>query len=569
MKIPLNQFEQIIDETILKRGLAYFKKGAITDFSEISNGSFEAIVSGKQENYTVQLEVENNTIVEHNCDCPYDMGPVCKHVVAVIFHIQQDELGLSQSSLHDSRSRGGKSRTKHKPPSVHQQVKELLKTISHEELMDFVEECCKNDKTFRNYFLALFGHLNLNQSKEFYQKQIRSILRRAAGQKGWIGWSDMYNVVAETQPFLENAEQYLQRKNFEIVIFISAALLEEMTQALQYGDDSNGDLGYFIESAMELLSKVSKEEVSISIRQDFFEYCISAFKGNLFEGWDWHLGILHIAGNLALHEQDADLILDCLDAIHNEYEKELAQSYKLELLRKYKDPKEVEAFINENISNSKIRKQEIEKSFENQDFDKAMALAKDGIACDEQSKPGLAKEWYDWLLKIALAQNDTPNIIKLARYRLIKSFGSSLDYYQILKNTVDPDQWHPFLEEIIKDVSTINRWPNTALLRNIYIREEWWDRLLLMLKKNLSLEQIQEDEKYLAKDFSVELVELYREMLIRYVERNMGRKHYQNACRYLRRMKKLGGNEQVKELIEMFQKKYPLRKALLDELSTI
>ena len=38
MKIPLNEFEHVIDETILKRGLAYFKGGAITDFSKISTG---------------------------------------------------------------------------------------------------------------------------------------------------------------------------------------------------------------------------------------------------------------------------------------------------------------------------------------------------------------------------------------------------------------------------------------------------------------------------------------------------------------------------------------------------
>lgn len=41
MQIPLNEFEQIIDETILKRGLAYFNSGAITDFSEISTGVYE------------------------------------------------------------------------------------------------------------------------------------------------------------------------------------------------------------------------------------------------------------------------------------------------------------------------------------------------------------------------------------------------------------------------------------------------------------------------------------------------------------------------------------------------
>lgn len=561
MRIPLNEFEQLIDETILKRGLAYFKGGAITDFSEISNGEYEAIVSGT-EDYTVQLEVENNAIIEHNCDCPYDMGAVCKHVVAVIFHLQQDELELNESSPNSPEK-------KKKTKSVNQQVKELLKAISHNELIEFVEENCKKDKKFRNYFLASFGHLNQNQSKEFYQKQIHSILQTAAGRDGWIGWSDMKYVVKATEPFLENAEKYLQKKNFENVFFISTALLEEITKAFQFGDDSNGDLGYFVESAMELLSKLSKEEISSALKQETFEYCISAFKQKLFEGWDWHLGILHIAGDLIDNENEADIILNCLESVNGEYEREYAQSYKLELLRQYKNQKDVEEFINKNISNSKIRKQEIEIAFENQNFERAIALAKDGITCDEQSKPGLAKDWYDWLLKIALVQNDKPKIIEYARFRLIENFGATQDYYQILKNNIEPEKWHPFLEEIIKEVTPKNRWTYTELIRKVYIKEEWWDRLFLMLKQNLSLENIQENEQYLAKDYSAELIELYSERLTNYVEKYVGRNNYQTACRYLRRMKKLGGNDKVNELIELFRKQYPQRKALMDELTRV
>jgi hypothetical protein len=109
----------------------------------------------------------------------------------------------------------------------------------------------------------------------------------------------------------------------------------------------------------------------------------------------------------------------------------------------------------------------------------------------------------------------------------------------------------------------------TELIRTIYIKEEWWDRLFLMLKQNLSLENIQENEQYLAKDYSSELIELYFERITNYVEKYVGRNNYQTACRYLRRMKKLGGNEKVNKLIELFRKQYPQRKALMDELTKV
>ena len=560
MKILLNEFEQVIDETILKRGLAYFKNGHITEFTEIAKGVYGALVEGTEE-YTVSLHITNNSIEEHHCNCPYVMGPVCKHVVAAIFHLLQDILELDKKTVSKPKAK--------RTTSVNQQVKELLKVISHKELIEFVQENSKKDKKFRNYFLASFGHLSQNQSKEFYQKQIHSILQTAAGRDGWIGWSDMKYVVNTTEPFLENAKKYLANTNFENVFFISSALLEEMTEAFQYGDDSNGDLGYFIASAMELLSKLAQEKLSNSLKQELFEYCISSFNKGLFSGWDWHLEMLQIACELIEKERDANTILSCLETINGEYEREQAQSFKLDLLRKFKDEKEVEKYIEKHISNSSIRTKEIEKAFESKNFERVITLSKDGIKCDEKDKPGLVKVWYNWLLKVAQYKKDTSKIIEYARFLFIDNFHPEQDYYKILKDNIENEKWHPFLEEIIIEITSKNRWNYSELVRKIYIKEEWWDRLFLLLKQNLSMENIQQNEQYLSKDYSSELIELYSDSITNYVAKYIGRSHYQTACRYLRRMKKLGGNEQVDELIELFRKQYPQRKALMDELTRV
>jgi polyhydroxyalkanoate synthesis regulator phasin len=567
MEISLSKFEHIIDETILKRGLDYFKKGAVSDFSEISNGEYEALVSGSDE-YTVRLKVENYVIVEHDCDCPYDLGPVCKHKVAVIFYLVQDELGLNEPTPKRSKKTETQKRTP-KTKSSGLEVIDLLKQISHEELIEFVAESCKTDKKIRNQFLVSFGHLSQDQSKRFYQKQIHSILQAAKNRDGWIGRSDMIYVMNTAMPFLQMANQFFQQGKFEYVLFISAALLEEMTKAIQYGDDSNGELGFFIESAKDLLLRLAQEELSPSFKKEMFQYCVKAFQSNIFKGWDWHLGMLQIAGSLVKNETEAEIIMHCLDSVEGEYNKEAAQSYKLELLRQYKDPSEVEEFINNNLTNSIIRNEEITKAFENHNFERAIKLAKDGIAMDQKDKPGLAVDWYDWLLEIALVQKDTPSIIRYARYRFMRSFRAKHDYYQILKQNIEPENWDSFLEEIIKEETPKQRWTYSDLIRQIYIREEWWDRLLLMLKQNLSLENIQRNEEYLAKDYAEQLIELYAERIPNYVDKFIGRKHYQTACRYMRRMKKLGGNKRVNELIELLRSQHPKRVALMDELNRV
>lgn len=558
MQIPLDEFEQIIDDVILKRGLSYFNNGSVLNFLEISTEEYEAVVSGSEE-YTVALKISNNTITEHYCDCPYDYGPVCKHIAAAIFYLMQEELQLNEAKPKKPRK---------KTTSVSQQIKQLLKTISHKELMAFVEENSKKDRRFRSQFIASFGHLSENQSKGFYQKQIHSILQSAAGREGWIGMSDMRYVFNTTQVFVENATNFLASNQFKSVFAISTALLEEITEAFQYGDDSNGDLGYFVDAAMELLSKLTQNKIPEALRKEIIEYCISSFKQDLFKGWDWHLGMLNLASNLIKEEADADIILSCLDTVSSEYEIEYAQVFKLELLRRFKED-EVEKYINQHLSNHLIRKNEIELAFEKEDFKRVIKLSKDGIKINENNKPGLIKVWYNWLLKVAQAQKNTSNIIVYARILLIDNFYPEQDYYQILKDHIETEDWHSFLEEIIEEITPKTAWTYTDLIREIYIKEAWWDRLFLLLKQNTSLSNIEQNEPYLAKDFSPELINLYSESITEYIEENVGRKYYKTACRYLRRMKKLGGNDQVEDLVKFFQKQYPRRKALIEELNNV
>ena len=560
MIIPLNEFEQIIDETILKRGLSYFKNGYVSEFAEISIGEYEAKVSGTEE-YTVRLETKNNVIIEHNCDCPYDMGPVCKHIVASIFYLKQDELNLNQQSI--SLTKKKKSKT------VTQQLKEVLDKVSHQDLKEFIQEQSKMDKQFRNLFLSSFAHLNESQSKEFYQQQIKSIVNSATDRHGFIGWHEMDYLEQGIDPIITIAGKQFESKNYINAIYICTALMEEMTEAIQFSDDSNGVIGGVIDNSYEMLYDIATKDISVDIKTELFKYCITAFEKRLFDGWDWHTGVLEIAYELTNNEKEADIIIKCLDTVNGEYEKKRAQSFKLKIISEYKDKKEVQKFIDKHITNSSIRNSEIEKAVKNKDFEKAIKLCKDGIKYDEKDKPGLVKDWYNWLLKIAQTQNNTSKIIEYARFLFIDDFHPEQDYYQLLKQEVEPNKWNDFLEEIIKEITPKGGWKYNELVRKIFINEKRWDRLFLLLKQNVSLQNIENNEKYLSKDYSQELIQLYSERLVKYVDKYVGINQYQTVHRYLRRMKKLGGNKRVNELVDNFRKDYPQRRALLDELNRV
>lgn len=79
----LKGFEQYIDPTILDRGHAYFSSGQVGEAEELYPGKFEATVFGSVP-YTVRITLEGEYVTQYSCTCPYDYGPVCKHVVSLM-----------------------------------------------------------------------------------------------------------------------------------------------------------------------------------------------------------------------------------------------------------------------------------------------------------------------------------------------------------------------------------------------------------------------------------------------------------------------------------------------------
>jgi len=569
MQFPINQFEQFIDETILKRGLTYFKKGYVYDVEELSGGMYEAIVEGS-DNYSVELKIVNGTVVEHVCSCPYDNGPVCKHVVAVLFYLQQELLEMKTKIIPLDKPPTRLTNKSSKKKIATDQISEILQKISFVELQNFIKNKANDDKTFKREFLNTFAQQNSKESKLFYSKQVKSILQKASTRQKYIPWNKTRQVGKQVFDLVNIARKHITNANLTSGFYIIIAVMEEMTKALDYADDSNGDIGAPITYSFELLQEIASENNSEEIRKSVFDYCISSFKNEVFSGWDWHLGVLQIATDIISSDEEAQSILACLNVTKvSQYEKEIADGIKLKVIRKTKGEQEAQKFIEEHISNSDIRREAIQKAMQSQLFDKAIKIANDGIKQDKKSKPGLVNEWYNWLLKIAQAQNDVENIIKYARYLFIEDFRHEQNYFEILKSNVQSECWHDFLEELIKSLRDNGRWTNLDQIAKIYIHEKWWSRLLELLREFHSLQHIESFEKHLANEFSSDLVLLYEEEIVKYMKDNVGRNHYVFVCKYLRRMIKLGGRETVNKITADFRVKYSSRKALMEELDMV
>ena len=87
MQLSLNNFKKEIASHILQRGRDYYDDGCVVSLEEIGDGHWMAEVEGT-ELYIVEVEQSGDGGIYHTCTCPYDWGPTCKHVAAVLYAIE-------------------------------------------------------------------------------------------------------------------------------------------------------------------------------------------------------------------------------------------------------------------------------------------------------------------------------------------------------------------------------------------------------------------------------------------------------------------------------------------------
>jgi hypothetical protein len=406
-------------------------------------------------------------------------------------------------------------------------------------------------------------------TRESCRQQLKYILRKGKGRIGFIEWDRSRIVGNEVHLMLDTAERYFGLKRYENVFHICSVILEEMTAALQYADDSNGSIGSNIERAINMLNELAIVSLPENTRTIFFNYCLKAFKKGVFDGWDWHLGILEVATKLVKDETEGKKVLALLDKAElSEYEVEEGYVIRLGVIRKVSGDKEADKFLEQHIHlYPSFRNLAIEEAIRDKEYNKAAGLANDGIALAKKNNDH-DLGWYNYLLQIAQEQGDDAKIIENARYLFLNKYNDNLPYFDILKTYVRKEKWQDFVGQLVKDTGKHQHY-GIETMAYIFTSEKQWEKLLELLAKNSSFANIKKYEKLLQQDYSAELADLYGNEIWNYMKTKTGRGYYIEVCRYLRRMIKLGQRKKAEVLMDRLWKEYPQRRTLMEELRLV
>lgn len=406
------------------------------------------------------------------------------------------------------------------------------------------------------------------ESKKYFQNQLRELIRQAEGTPGYLTLASVSFLSQEINQFYDLAYQKYKEGDTMYATEISCTILEEITRALGFTDDSKGDIAKIIDKAFNLIADIAAEDISDELRTYLFEYSASAFRKMIFSGWNWHFRIIDLALFLARGDKDIQKILSLLEK-DKSLNREEANHIRLQIIRKTKNEGEADHYVEENLSLTLFRTELIEKCIRDGDFDRAKELANEGLKQDAKERPGLIYKWYDFLLRIALEEKDHDRIIEYARFLLIEPQEENKKYYQILKKNIPSDKWPAFVEDLIYSIGNKKRWSDFSLIAQIYIREKMWDQLFLHIRRNLQLSYLEYYEEYL-RDFDLkQLYELYEEAILNDLRSDKEKRSYHDIAYFIGRLKNLGGSKESQALVDKLRKLYPEREELIEELDKI
>lgn len=551
-------FEKLFDEKILKRGYNYYLEDAVHDVTRNGN-HYEGLVYGT-EIYEVQIEIDDNGNVEDmDCDCPYAEENNCKHMVALLYYLENDGEIESKKAIRNTDN-----------------YDKILDKISENEIKEFVLEKIYENFDFQNEFRSHFVQYFEKTPKKVYEKRIAQSIYQAIGRKGFIEYNETYKFSNAMYDYIQEANNLIKHNEYQAPFWIASLILEELPDLPI--DDSDGTTSYVESECVEVIEKILEKCKNDSVIKEIFNWIIESIKNDTLG--DYSDGIEKVLDEHFIEDKFVNERLKIIDEKIQELEQQEDHysEYKLEELIKTKIAllyqlgmdKEAIKTIKENIYYVPIRRMLIDIERKNENIDKVEKLLKEGMKIAlKRGHYGTVTYYIEELLSIYKEHNQKEKYKNLVEETLFKYSRGSFKYYKKLKDLYTEEQWKNMKDNIIKILESDGEGYHRDDLRQIYIEEQYYEKLYHSVMSTPLFEIVVKYEKYLKKDFEKQLLEEYQK-IVNEKARFTGKRNYEDVRKILQHMKTLkNGEKLVEKLIEEYKIKYANRRLMLEELNKL
>ena len=562
--MTLKDFEKDINSNLLQKGMAYFDNDQVDNLEKIAEGSWAAEVHGTSR-YIVVVATNRTQIRSWECDCPYDYGPICKHVIAVFYAIAAE-----MNSEAKTRSKGKSKPSKSKAAII-------FKKVSKSDLEKFITDQFRWNRGLKNAFVTHFAELLDEDADTKYRAIVRNAYKSAQDRYGFVDYRSANQLFAPLSKLTQKAEELLGKHNLMESLAIVKAILEELPLMLHNMNDSSGAAGDIFYEAVNSFSQII-EQAPPPLKDNLFNYCLKEYPKSKYSDFSFEEIFLEELSRLVSNTDQEKSFFKMIDDRLKTLEQERYGDYQIVKLTKVKlayflannRDEEAQKLITQNDQYPEFRKILVEQVMERRDWKSAKALCHEGIEIAEIiNHYGIVINWYITLLEIAEKEGNISEQ-RILSEQLFFDHRFNMSYYKKLKSTYSKNEWADESERIINKLKGKKQsfgYDNPSTLAKIFIEENYQDRLMILLELNAKhIHFVDAFKDYLSDSYSEKLVDIYAIGILEQAN-STGRKIYDEIAGYLRKLQRLKkGDTKVKSLIKQFREQYKMRPAMMDVL---
>jgi hypothetical protein len=553
-------FEDYIDNVILKRGKDYFTHGHVERITEVNHNHFVIEVSGS-ENYIVEIFIDDSgEIVDASCDCPYDWGDYCKHQVAAFYALNEQSVEIISKPSKKKASLKNKI-----------DLEQIVSNLSKEELIQIVLNISKEHQEIEKKLLFKYAPTEdeITSSKKLIREYINKYKRR-----GFIEWNDVYDALNGAHMTLDKARQKIEINDIESAVYLGLSVLSIVVDMLQYCDDSSGYVGNVIDDSLSFIDEAllnGMARLNEREQKKLYDSIVKEALHKRYEGWtDWRNSLLesciYFCGNAGLRKKLENQLNIMVASISDrswdaEYERNNLDLLLLKIIEHYDEEEVSQRFIYERIQYSPFREKAILRLLDKGDYKEVVSLCKEGEELDKKY-PGLVSKWKKYQLQ---AYEELGDIEKQRELMLGFLYKNEFSYYAKLKELYKPNEW----ERIEQDI--LIYFEKQSYIQSAYVDillvEKLYGKLLEYCRRDIS--SIVYYYQYLLNDYFDEVNDIFKQYIERIAEQASDRKKYKSVCKVIKTYKKVFGDIRGKIIISQLIQSYNRRPAFVDELGKI
>lgn len=555
----LQAFLDGIDLVIRERGQTVYAEGRLGRVQADSEAAWRARVKGERV-YKVALGVSAGGGIDAGCSCPYEHGPVCKHVAALAWALLD----------HDPQDPLQRLRQAAEPRPADVRLKLALERAERADLEQALLELAFEDTAVQDRLALRFATTPLTPREA--SAKVRRALAQGRSREGFTDYRGAQRAARALDPLLEEAERCLDGDRPEDAARIALAVVEGVVPAINEADDSDGLLAGCVASALALLERAG-EAMPPEERAAWLVKLLAAARKEELAGWDWPWDLAALAAEWVHGEGDRRKVLDSLDVLverdarrsrasseSEPYGLERAETIRLQMIERSGDEAAVRHFLESRAHLGVFRVRLVRHLLERGEVRQAGEAARQWL----DHRPGIpwdtGTELRQVLLDIAVREGDRAEVMRWARELLLITGDPS--YLSRLASTVPAAEWAGFVDELVEEA---RREAGTlGVVPLLLAREGRWQAMLEYALGGGRISTSHWDE--LERRFPQAMCDRYARLVSDALRRAGGRAAYRQAAEMLRRMAELGQDRRVRDLIEAYCRQYPNRPALREEL---